>query len=787
MERAPVRLRDTPSALLLIVLMLVSSQRLYSTNWTTGLGTVLLLALFGSVLGLILGRSRFNGGVVFILVVAYSLSVLPLATGWVLVPAIPWSERMIVLGGKLSIALEQLFTAQAVEDSTLFVVAMGVLYWFISLTGGYKLVRGGNFGAAVVPAGIALIIIQLFDMEVGDRVYVLAIYAFLCLLLLGRLAYHRNRQMWKEKNVWVSAEAITDLNIVMAAAALILVLVVWALPVSGRPLATARAVWENVTRPVRERQEELRRTIQSLQGDQIQGEVLFGDTLGLGREAASGNDVFLRIRAPLFGGSDRYYWRVRTYDLYDNDQWFTEFASQESFSPTQVSLSLADPLGISGEFVFTAPNQNLSSLVTPSRPIWISRPADLSYIPAASGRIDPLMFTASPIIRAGTEYLVHSNLYDPTVFDLRQAGVNYPTWVTDHYLQLPADLPPEIGSLALEITAGLETPYDKATAVTTYLRENIAYKTTIEAAPAGRDMLSWFLFDVKSGFCNYYASAEVVMLRSIGIPARMVVGYAQGEYEPPNQYTVRQRDSHAWPEVYFPGIGWVEFEPTGNQDPLVRPAGQDPSAQITPTPPQDGTPSANEADQTPLPLGEGNGPGAGIGQAGLLRLTIFFISAVVLIIAIVIAYFFGGFDKLIAMLRRTMKKPAPILLKDQMENLGITPPAWVVRWAYQAGLGPAEKSFSVVYRSLRWLGEPVSAAQTPAEAAAVLRGYIPRAGAEIQSLLEECERSLYSQAEGDLARARRSAESIRKLTIGAAVQEQWKKFKAKWIPPSKRK
>ncbi len=787
MDRAPVRLRDTPSALLFIVLMLVSSQRLYSTNWTTGLGTVLLLTLLGAVLGLILGRSRFKGWLVFILAAAYSLSLLPLAMGWVLVPAIPWSERMIVLSRQLSISLEQLFTAQAVEDSTLFVVVMGVLYWFISLIGGYKLVRGGNFGASVVPAGIALIIIQLFDMQVGDRVYILAIYAFLCLLLLGRLAYQRNRQMWKEKNVWVSAEAITDLNIVMGVAALILVLVVWALPVSGQPLATARAVWEDVTRPVRERQEELRRTIQSLQGDQIRGEELFGDTLGLGREAATGNDVFLRIRAPLFGGPDRYYWRVRTYDLYDNDQWFTEFASQASFTPTQVSLSLADPLGVSGEFVFTAPNQNLSSLVTPSRPVWISRPADLSYIPAASGRIDPLMFTASTIVRAGTEYQVHSNLYDPTMFELRQAGVNYPAWVTDHYLQLPADLPPQIGSLAREITTGLETPYDKAAAITTYLRENIAYKTTIESAPAGRDMLSWFLFDVKAGFCNYYATAEVVMLRSIGIPARMVVGYAQGQYEPPNQYTVYQRDSHAWPEVYFPGIGWAEFEPTGNQDPLVRPAGQDPSAQTTPTPSQDGTPTADEADQTPLPLGEGNGPGAGIGQAGLRRLTIFFFSALVLIIAVIIAYTFGGFDKLIAVIRRAMKKPAAILLKDQMENLGMTPPAWVVRWAYQAGLGPAEKSFSVVYRSLRWLGEPVSAAHTPAEAAAVLSRYIPRAGAEIRSLLEECERSLYSQAEGDLARARRSAESIRKLAVGAAVQEQWKKFKAKLTPASKRK
>ena len=102
-------------------------------------------------------------------------------------------------------------------------------------------------------------------------------------------------------------------------------------------------------------------------------------------------------------------------------------------------------------------------------------------------------------------------------------------------------------------------------------------RNTVEAPPAGQDPLDWFLFHSKKGFCNYYATAEVLLLRSAGIPARMVVGFAQGEFDPPNHYVVRQRDSHAWPEVYFPGIGWVEFEPTSNQAPLELPLGENPS------------------------------------------------------------------------------------------------------------------------------------------------------------------------------------------------------------------
>ena len=84
--------------------------------------------------------------------------------------------------------------------------------------------------------------------------------------------------------------------------------------------------------------------------------------------------------------------------------------------------------------------------------------------------------------------------------------------------------------------------------------------------------LSGYSFDLKQGFCNYYASIEVLMLRSVGVPARMAVGFAEGGFDnEANVYIVRSLDSHAWPEVYFPEIGWIEFEPTGNQDPLLRP------------------------------------------------------------------------------------------------------------------------------------------------------------------------------------------------------------------------
>jgi transglutaminase-like putative cysteine protease len=778
MERTPGRLKDSVSAILLILLMLVSSQRLYSTNWTDGLGTVLVLSFLGTVVGLGLGSSKFKSLAVTLLALGYSLVMPLLIILWDLYQNVPWMDRLISLGSQLATSMFELVTAQPVRESTLFVVFMCLVYWFITLIGGYKLMRSGNFSAAIVPAGIVLIIIQLFDMQVGDHVYILAIYGFLSLLLLGRLNFVRQRDLWKEERVLVSADSVTDMNILFSAASVALIILAWIAPVSGRPLTSARILWENITRPVRDRQEELNRTIQSLQSDQVNAVSYYGDSLDLGRQAQTGNDTYLKIRAPLVRGAKRYYWRVRTYDDYQNDQWSTNFVYDEPFLPTQESLSIADPEGITAEFIFTTPNDNISVLVTPPRPIWISRASQLTFTPSFPGRIDPIMFVANTTILAGQSYLVHANIYEPTAAQLREAGMNYPAWVSDHYLELPSNLPPEIKALAQQITTGLETPYDKAAAITEYLRTNIKYSTTIGTPPPGVDTLAWFLFDSKTGFCNYYATAEVIMLRSLGIPARMAVGFAQGEYEAPNQYTVRPKDAHAWPEVYFPENGWVEFEPTSSQPPLVRAAGGNGSADQTPTPASEGTPEGNNSQETPIPVEGSGGPGSGITHNPLLRLTVFFLLAILLVGGAFIAYTFGVFDKILARLRLTFQKPLPVVLKNGLENLSLTTPPWLVHWAFLSELTPAERAFAVVYQSLHRLGKKPAPAQTPAEAAAELGRLIPESSGEINLLLEQVERSLYSRRATDLSIVHETTRTIRRSSRRAAIRARGEVFRS---------
>ena len=151
---------------------------------------------------------------------------------------------------------------------------------------------------------------------------------------------------------------------------------------------------------------------------------------------------------------------------------------------------------------------------------------------------------------------------------LRAATQNYPDQLRRIYLQLP-ELDPRIQKLADQITSPYKNPYDKAANLERYLRTHYSYTLNIDAPP-DKDPLAYFLFEKKSGHCEYYASSMTVMLRLEGIPARFVTGFLPGEYnDVAGDYIIRASDAHAWVEAYFPGYGWVTFDPTppGNQTP----------------------------------------------------------------------------------------------------------------------------------------------------------------------------------------------------------------------------
>jgi transglutaminase-like putative cysteine protease len=144
---------------------------------------------------------------------------------------------------------------------------------------------------------------------------------------------------------------------------------------------------------------------------------------------------------------------------------------------------------------------------------------------------------------------------------LRAASTDYPPDIAETNLQLPP-LDPRIPELARQITRNARTPFDKALAMESYLRDRFAYSLNLTGKP-GADPLAHFLFETRAGHCEYFASAMIIMLRTLGIPSREVNGFLPGEYnELGGDYIVRASDAHSWVEVYFPGMDWQIFDPT---------------------------------------------------------------------------------------------------------------------------------------------------------------------------------------------------------------------------------
>jgi transglutaminase-like putative cysteine protease len=159
------------------------------------------------------------------------------------------------------------------------------------------------------------------------------------------------------------------------------------------------------------------------------------------------------------------------------------------------------------------------------------------------------------------QYSVRSQRVHVEPTDAKAVAPAYPESVRRQYLQLPA-LVREIRELSHAVTHTRETSYDAVLLVKQHLLENYRYSLDIETGRSAHP-LEDFLLIRKTGYCEHYATAMVVMLRSIGIPARLVTGFLATEWNGFGQYyTVRQRDAHAWVEVYFPKSGWVTFDPT---------------------------------------------------------------------------------------------------------------------------------------------------------------------------------------------------------------------------------
>ncbi len=251
------------------------------------------------------------------------------------------------------------------------------------------------------------------------------------------------------------------------------------------------------------------------------------------------------------------YWRIAGLDKYEDNLWKVE----GDFSPEDGNLPGQD---LGGERRELRQKIEIRSLAA----IWLPAAFAPARIEETSAELTWNGESSSLTVSNGIEdsdgviYEVVSSVPSFTVDQLRTAPDTIPADIAERYLGLPGTLTSEVSDLAQQVTAGQTTTYDKMLALQSHFQ---GYDYSLDLGPRGDDPVETFLNERK-GFCQQFAGTFALMARSLGVPTRVATGFTWGDpstnEEGNTVYTVTGRHAHAWPEVYFEGLGWVAFEPT---------------------------------------------------------------------------------------------------------------------------------------------------------------------------------------------------------------------------------
>ncbi len=478
------------------------------------------------------------------------------------------------LSARVQVWLMGLSRNITVNDALMRNLAWTLIMWLIAAWMGWFAGRR-NAIAALLPSILLLAAVTSYS---EFRIYTLWLMVSVLLLLMGMWNYKEHTMLWQRKKVDYSDSIRYDVG----QAVIFLTIIIGAIT-----FVTPSISWREIRDYLRERDKSSESEAADLLGIQqqrvagqntpAQKPSLPRDHLLTGGNAQS-QEVVMMIRTgelppvvnpSIAASAPRYYWRSTTYDVYVGAGWITSFPpSQRYQANTPLIPGLLNgyrSLHLDVEMVQPEGKLFWSGILfsadVPIRVDWRLRPQS-DLFADQSTLLEADMFAAASNARA---YRAESYIPRVTVEDLRLASMDYPDIIRERYLQLPSSVPERVLQLAEEITEGKTNEYDKAKAIEAYLR-TYPYDLEVPAPPEGQDVADYFLFELKKGYCDYYATAMVVLARASGVPARFVSGYSSGSYDAANaEYIVRELNAHSWVEVYFPEIGWVEFEPTASE------------------------------------------------------------------------------------------------------------------------------------------------------------------------------------------------------------------------------
>ena len=564
---------------LVLLAMLAVVASIEEANWVNEMPSLFAAAFVGLLSGSLLARVRLPAALLYAGGIALGLAVVfgetlhtmrledPLAGGGV---RVRWDELWL----RLEDWWLTLIDGGISNDALPFILLIVFSSWALSFMAAWSVFRWHNAWVALIPGGFALL--TNISYLPGQPSFAFILYLFAAILLVTRMHVVRASERWREQRVVRPPLLSLEVLSYVTWLGLALILFAWLVPTANNwgPVA---GVWRDALSPVTRRIDRVGRLFVGI--DAKRGNLVhrYGDVLPLQGKVTLDEDVLLTVVAP----EESEYLRAAVYDRYTGQGWRVSgvmpapligtSVEAASFGTAATRAQVRRPVVVDVTLDESAATRRLFSVGDP-----LAADRDASVL-TGGARADVLGLVPEQRVRRGDTYSTVGTVSAAAVDTLLGSGRSYPVWVTERYLQLPADLPPEIRTLTLETARGAEEPYIVARLVENLLRQEYPFDLQIEDPPPRADGVAYFLFESGRGYFDHHASAMVVMLRTVGIPARIAVGFALDPRDfdaETKAYAVSERRAWAWPEVYFGGLGWVEFNPTPTRQ-LIRRPGDD--------------------------------------------------------------------------------------------------------------------------------------------------------------------------------------------------------------------
>jgi transglutaminase-like putative cysteine protease len=577
MASKPSQLRDPISIGLILICIWLPAALLQSTGWAADLDQVELLAVIGVVLGLLIGRSIFPAVVNHIFFTLFTL-IIPL---WLftarMTPDGEWLPRLAVIVQRANLAIVQSISGRSVQDPLIFIIFCSYFFWLTGYYAGYGYSHRWNPWQGLLAAAGIFGVVDFYTGSPAGSLWGGAALVLCLFLLAARLFWIGQKKEWDKNGVLVEKEADDSVLRLAGITAILLVLFCWNLQTIIRAFTPGTPenvkvseIWKTVQSGMQNNFASLQSTT-SLTGTYTAG-------MQLGNQAPLQQDPAFQVRilsGPTAPG--RYYWRVRVYEDYLDGRW--QIKRTQNFASKALESGAVNRLTgysmVKAQYIWQSADGTIIPYAGRFSGLDIPYHLESSDV-SASVPGDGMLYPQKALI-PNSLFILESAVFSGNPDVLRAIPYSVPPQIAENYLQIPSTVPARVKELGASIAVG-DTVFDKINAVNAYLRKGYEYKSQISTIPSGKDPIDWFLFESRQGFCNYFASAEVLLLRSAGIPARLAVGYSQGE-KTDFGFQVRLNNGHAWPEVYFSDLGWIPFEPTPIQPDLPYASGSNTNSQ----------------------------------------------------------------------------------------------------------------------------------------------------------------------------------------------------------------